>query len=158
MFGPLTAQRRRRFIPYFLLDDGPPTPPDLPPEPPTNTPMTPPDMPPLTPMSPVPPPPPDSYPSRRRDFFIGLGFGLLPLVVAMVGIGGVTKGPSDTSVIFSDLLAAGGILWVVSLIVMIVFLAIKRLRNVGLGLVASVVSSPVIFFIGCIAFLATPRP
>lgn len=117
--------------------------------------VMPPDEPP-SPFTPAPPLPPEPY--DRRSYLIGLLCGLLPLIVAMVGLGGAIRGPSAQNGLFSVILVAGGILYVVAIIVMIVFLALARMRRVGFGLLTSVLASPVIFFIGCIALFVAPRP
>jgi hypothetical protein len=113
-----------------------------------------PPPPPLPPPTPLRPPPPQG----QRDFLIGLGVGAIPLLVAMIGLGGlinVSRAGGD-STLFGYVLGAGGVLWVIGFIVMIVFTIIQRLRRIGLGMLTSLVASPVIFFIGCVALYLTP--
>src|SRR5262245_3999082 len=114
-------------------------------------------LPPLTPQPPAPPPQPQG--AGRRDYFIGLGVGLIPLVLAMVGLGGLIFGARagvDTSV-YSILLAAGGILYVLEIVSMAFLFPSQRTRQAGFGVLTMVAVSPVVFFVGCIAILATPQ-
>jgi hypothetical protein len=105
-------------------------------------------------MAPVPPPPPVAGQNHTRQFLVGLGIGLVPLLVALVGVylvqfvGGSNSGVG---------LIAGGALYLAALIAMIVCLSIARVRFIGYGLLAAVVASPVIFAVGCIVILSQPR-
>jgi hypothetical protein len=141
-FLPPTLGKRflARLLSGAMLSDMPPLPPP-PPPPPTSPPPTPPQR------------------DRTREFYIGLGVGAIPLLLAMIGLGGLIaqlRGATASN-IFSGLLLAGGLLYLIALIVMIVFLAIQRLRRVGLGMVAALAASPVVFFISCVALLSAPR-
>src|SRR5262249_55125956 len=115
-------------------------------------------LPPMSRFPPPPPPPPG--PGGRRDFLIGLGIGLIPLLMAMVGLGGVIfsarVGNYDTTV-YSILLGAGAVLYIVELITMALFASSPRLRRVGFGLLTMVAASPVVFAIGCVAILVAPQ-
>jgi hypothetical protein len=73
----------------------------------------------------------------------------------MIGLGGLinySRAGGDASV-FSELLIAGGLLYLVALVVMIVFLFIAALRRIGLGMLTALAVSPVVFFIGCVALI-----
>jgi hypothetical protein len=87
--------------------------------------------------------------------------GLIPLVLALVGLG-FTLGPANGSggqpAVFGLPLATVGLvaalaMYLAAIISMIVCLATARLRFIGYGLLAAVVASPVVFFIGCLAAL-----
>lgn len=108
----------------------------------------PPTLPPPTPLRPTPPQGP-------RDFLIGLGVGAIPLLLGMIGVGGLVNisRTGGDSTAFSGLLFASALLYLVALVVMVVFLAIARLRRVGFGMLASLAASPVVFFIGCVALI-----
>jgi hypothetical protein len=82
-----------------------------------------------------------------------LGIGAIPLLLAMIGLGGlinVSRAGGDTS-LFSGLLLAGSLLYLIALIVMIVFLVIDQTRRIGFGMLAALAASLVVFFIGCVA-------
>src|SRR5262249_18022104 len=101
------------------------------------------------------PPSPPTSPRAggRRDYLIGLGIGLIPLLIAMAGLGGSFNSTGDASTIFSILVVAGLVLYLIEFILMIVFLVLDRFRMVGFGLLTMVVASPIVFFIGCVALL-----
>jgi hypothetical protein len=89
-------------------------------------------------------PPPPSNPDGRRDFLIGLSIGAIPLVLALVGAGFLVA--NDMSGIGFGFLA--GILYVLMLLVTVLLLLIPSARQVGQGMLAAVVVSLVIAFIG----------
>jgi len=103
----------------------------------------------------APTPLPLTQQEKRRQYFLGLGFGLIPMIVFLVTWGiGVQQGHSLNNqqnslgiLIFGVLPAI--LLYFVELIVTLFFLAIDRVRFVGYGLLTAVLASPVIAFIGC---------
>jgi hypothetical protein len=103
--------------------------------------------------------PPSPQPGFNRKFLLGLGIGLIPLLVAMIGLGQVISssrgGPANS--FLSSLLIIGGILYLAEIIAMIVLLVIRRTRPIGYGLLTMVVISPIVFAVGCFAlFSAIP--
>lgn len=109
----------------------------------------------LPPMSPFPPPEPTPRrPGGMRDFLIGIGIGLIPLLVAMIGLGGSFNTGGGTSNVFVVLLYVGGGLYLVQIIMAIIFTVVERLRLVGLGMLTMVPINPVVFFISCVALLS----
>lgn len=98
--------------------------------------------------SPSPTPPPAS---NRRVFLLGMGIGAIPLVLAMIGLWDSLYNYNST------VLTAGGIFYALMFLAMIVLVSIKRTRQVGLGMLTSLLASPVIFFIGCMVMLSQPR-
>src|SRR5215475_7401311 len=106
---------------------------------------TPPPLPPPSPFPPSPPSPPRS--GGRRDFLIGLGCGLIPLLVAMAGLGGSFNASVSASSVFGILLVCGAALYVIQIITAIVFTVLERFRLVGLGLLTMAAINPVVFFI-----------
>ena len=102
-----------------------------------------------------PPPATPPNPHRTRDFFIGLGLGLIPGLLAIIGIGAVFHPQSSTgSTLLSGMLVAGAILYGVGFIAMIVLLSLKRTQSLGVGMLISIVIDPVIFFLACVASLS----
>jgi hypothetical protein len=104
-------------------------------------------------MSPVPPPSGPPRPNGTRQYFIGLGIGFIPLIVALISVGGLL-GPGGGSSFFLAFLQIAGILYVGTIIGMIVCLSIAEVRNVGFGLLTMVAAIPVIIFVGCVALLS----
>lgn len=85
--------------------------------------------------------------SHSQQFFIGLGIGLIPLILAMISLG--TNGPS----ISGPLLIIALILYSFELVATIVFLVIQRVRFIGYGLLTLFLISPVVFYIACVVHL-----
>ncbi|HEU0028007.1 MAG TPA: hypothetical protein VFQ25_12905 [Ktedonobacterales bacterium] len=123
-----------------------------PPPPPPPSGSTPPGLPPLYPTPPGSTPP--RPPAPRSDFFLGLFIGAIPLIFAMIGLGGVFNLASG----LGNLLAVGGILYLVAWVLCIILIIVGRTRQVGIGMLTSLLSSPVIFFISCVAVLTHPFP
>jgi len=94
---------------------------------------------------------------KRRQYFLGLGFGLIPLIVLLITIGaGSTPGENGLSILlFGALLAV--ILYIIELIPVIVFLANKQRRFVGYGLLTAFLAIPVVVAIGCYVILNPPH-
>jgi hypothetical protein len=111
---------------------------------------------PLPPPPPMPPPMPAAPPPPQRGFLrgylIGLGVGLIPLVVAMIGLGQVSSGGGTNA----NLLLLGLGLYLAEIISMIVLLVVRRTRPIGYGLLTMVVISPIVFFIGCTVRVLNP--
>jgi hypothetical protein len=78
---------------------------------------------------------------RTLYYFIGIGAGFVPLILALLAL--------LNSSIGSTLGLVGLILYVVEFIATIVFLAIERVRFIGYGLLTMFLVSPVVFFIAC---------
>ncbi len=88
--------------------------------------------------------PPASQQSRTPQYFIGLGVGLIPLILAILGF---------RSTSFGILFTIGLILYIAELIATIVLLSLQQVRFVGYGLLTLFLISPVVFFIACIVQL-----
>jgi hypothetical protein len=131
--------RSRYLLPRVMLSVMPPAVPVPPP-------------PPMPPSMPGAPPPPQR--GFRRGYLIGLGVGLIPLLVALIGLGELSTGAGSD---FTLLLAGLG-LYVAEIIVMIVLLVVSRTRPIGYGLLTTVVISPIVFFIGCTVRVLNPSP
>lgn len=158
---------------------GPPGGPAIMP-PPLATPP-PPATPPVTPLpsaTVLPPPPPPFYPygaqpapppipmqprgtqqGGRRQYFLGLGLGFIPLLLALIGVGLSVQTNNATAGAIAGvllLLALGG--YIAEFIGMIVCLSLARVRSVGYGLLTMVVATPVIAVISCFAVLTASVP
>jgi len=92
---------------------------------------------------------PPTTQQKRRQYFLGLGFGLIPVIVLLVtfGIGTAQRESGLGTLILGALVAV--ILYVIELIVTIVYLANKPWRFVGYGLLTAFLASPVVAAIGC---------
>ena len=84
---------------------------------------------------------------RRRQFYLGLGIGFIPLVLFFLGLA-----PNVVWLIVLSL-----ILWFITLIASIVCILIPRVRYVGYGLLTSVPITLVVGSIGCIIIATRPR-
>ena len=90
--------------------------------------------------------------SHSQQFFIGMGIGLIPLILAMIGLGAI--GASTSNILLSTAL----ILYGLEFIATIVLLAIRRVRFIGYGLLTLFLITPVVFFIACLVRLQSPTP
>ncbi len=97
----------------------------------------------------VPTPLPLTGGQKRRHYFLGLGFGLIPLIILLVSFGiGTGQGTNGLgTLIIGALLAV--ILYIAELIVTIIFLVNKNLRFAGYGLLTAFLASPIIAAVGC---------
>jgi hypothetical protein len=100
---------------------------------------------------------------KTLRFFGGIGLGLIPLALVLLGVGGVFAGAGQfggvLSTILSYLALATGI---ADFVLMIIFLVSERFRWVGYGLLAVLVGLPIIAAVGCVVILvgisATSHP
>ncbi|HEX9038292.1 MAG TPA: hypothetical protein VF808_15020 [Ktedonobacterales bacterium] len=148
-----------------MSDEQPPLQPPDAPEPQLETGAPPPESSPpansLPPGAPPPPlrPPASPPPGSRRQFILGILVGAIPLILALVGFGGNSNfTTATTSATFGLLLWAGGIGYVVALVLSIVLSAIQATRRFGLGMLTALLVSPVVFFISCLVIVTHPFP
>lgn len=119
--------------------------------PPFQPPESPPNSAPLT----QPPGPPPR--GNARQFIIGLLLGAIPLLIALAGLGSMFNvGNSAYYSALSNLLVAGGVGYVIGLILSIILTIVRRTRRVGLGMLTALLASPVIFFLGCLVAISHP--
>jgi hypothetical protein len=93
-------------------------------------------------------------PHERRDFLIGLGLGLIPGILAIIGVGGAFH--LQDAVLrgyVGDLVAVGAILYVAGIVTTNVLLSIRRTQRIGVGPLVAIAIDPVIFGIGCVVSL-----
>jgi hypothetical protein len=114
----------------------------------------------MTPMSAPPPPLPFPQPQlttgqKTGRFFIGIGLGFVPLLVAL-GIvliaGGI--GGNVASALYSVAIYAPCLLGLGFLGLMIYFLTQPRFRFIGYGMLTVLVALPVIAAVGCIVIIS----
>lgn len=101
------------------------------------------------------PPPNPTNPLKRRAFLIGLGIGAVPLALSLVA-GGLLASANGLGQTFStgaSLGIASGALYLLTLLVTIILLFVRSAREVALGMLAIVVASPVIAYVGCSVIL-----
>ena len=92
---------------------------------------------------------------KWRQYFLGLGLGLIPLGIFLVSFGLTLTQSQITTLLQVIILVAIG-LYVIELIVTIVCLVIERVRFVGYGLLTAFLASPVIAYIGCMVIISIP--
>src|SRR5215472_14658696 len=97
----------------------------------------------------TPTPLPLTQQEKRRQYFLSLGFGLIPVIVLLVTFGiGTQQGEKGLGTLILGGLAAL-ILYIIELITTIIFLFTKRQRFVGYGLLTAFLVIPIITAIGC---------
>ncbi len=111
----------------------------------------------LPPATPV--PLPLSEQQKRWQYFLGLAFGLIPLIVFLILVGFAPATPGYNALgylILAGLL--GSVLYAIELGMTIIYLTNKQRRFVGYGLLTAFLASPVIAFIGCTVILNLIHP
>ncbi len=91
------------------------------------------------------------------QYFLGLGIGLVPLILALIGIGGLSTAGKAAVNILSGVVVYACPLYAGLFVVSVVCLAIKRIRFVGYGILTMVIAIPVISFIGCLVLTSVPH-
>lgn len=91
--------------------------------------------------------------SRSAQYFIGIGIGLIPLILALIALGGLFN---NSSGIYSTLLSIALFLYAGELIAAIVCTIISRVRFVGYGFLTMFVVTPIIAFIACTVLISMP--
>ncbi len=90
---------------------------------------------------------------KTGQFFIGLGIGLIPLVLALLALGSSLVNINISQVAGLVFYLALG-LFLAAFVLAIVFLAQPTRRFIGYGMLTSVLASPVIFFYSCVAIVS----
>ena len=100
------------------------------------------------PATPIPLPP--TQQQKRRQYLLGLVFGLIPLILFLVFYGIALGGNAGAaSTFFSLSLCLGPLLYIAELVVTIVFLSSKEKRFAGYGLLTAFLVTPIVAAIGC---------
>ncbi len=94
-------------------------------------------------MQPLPP-----QPSRAGQFWLGIGLGSIPLVLALITVGSLSSGAGGILLIITLLL------YCVLLIAAIVCLIVRDVRYLGYGLLTMVCTIPIIAVVACAVLLA----
>ena len=104
----------------------------------------------------APTPLPLTQEEKRRQYFLSLGFGLIPVIVLLVTYGiGIQQGQNGLgTLIFGGLAVI--FLYIIELITTIVFLFNKRQRFTGYGLLTAFLVTPIIAAIGCMVISSIP--
>jgi hypothetical protein len=94
---------------------------------------------------------------HRKQYFLGLGFGFIPLAVFLIVVGFAQRltnaTGSSTAVLIALLVCL--LLYLAEIIATIVFLTIARWRYVGYGLLTAVLVTPVAGSIGCVVIITS---
>jgi hypothetical protein len=82
--------------------------------------------------------------SRAKQFWLGIGLGAIPLVLALIAVGALVNSKIAGGILIISLVAYGGLL-----IAAIACLTIKDVRYVGYGLLAMFCVTPIVAAIAC---------
>jgi hypothetical protein len=102
---------------------------------------------------------------RRRDVVIGLAVGAIPLTAGLIGAGAAfNSGATDVTTGHAAGLAAalGSLELAVTLHLLFWLMALgpvlsADLRGLGLGMVVTLLASPVVYHVSCLALIRAPR-
>ena len=96
---------------------------------------------------PVPLPPPAFW-TKKRQYLLGLGLGLVPVVLLLAGVGNLACAGRG------GLPAAAGYLYVAQIVGGLICVCFDRIRSVGYGLLTMALAGPVVAAIGCAVILS----
>ena len=88
-------------------------------------------------------------PERRKQYFLGLGLGFIPLIAFLIFFGLFLRSLSSLSSPFLTLLIITLILHVIELFVVIGFLIASQVRFTGYGLLTAFLVTPLITAVAC---------
>src|SRR5918912_1465958 len=94
------------------------------------------------PQEPVPLPPPAFW-TKKRQYLLGLGLGLVPVVLLLAGVGNLVCAGGG------GLPAAAGYLYVAQIVGGLICVCFDRIRSVGYGLLTMALAGPIVAAIGC---------
>ncbi|GAC1349517.1 MAG: hypothetical protein NVS4B7_07550 [Ktedonobacteraceae bacterium] len=86
---------------------------------------------------------------KRRQYLQGLGFGLIPLLLLLLGSGLVASNNSTSAPSF-PLFLLSIVLYIVEFIITIVYLSREQRRFIGYGLLTAFVATPIVAAGGCL--------
>jgi hypothetical protein len=88
-------------------------------------------------------------PERRKQYWLGLGLGFIPLIAFLIFYGLALRSPSSLSSPFTSGVIIAFVVWVIELFVVIGFLASSRVRFVGYGLLTAFLVTPIVTAVAC---------
>jgi hypothetical protein len=92
--------------------------------------------------------PPPAFWTKKRQYLLGLGLGLVPVVLLLAGVGNVVCAGGG------GLNAAAGYLYVAQIVGGLICVCVDRIRSVGHGLLTMALAGPVVAAIGCAVILS----
>ena len=95
---------------------------------------------------PVPLPP--AFWTKKRQYLLGLGLGLVPVVLLLAGVGNLACAGGG------GLPAAAGYLYVAQIVGGLISVCVDRIRSVGNGLLTMALAGPIVASIGCAVILS----
>jgi uncharacterized membrane protein YhaH (DUF805 family) len=94
-------------------------------------------------------------PADRRNYWIGIGLGMIPVVVLWIAVGLAAGSNGTSSSAAGSVATTGLILYAASIVAAIIALTIVRSRRLGYGLLTMVFVGPVVWSIGCVVILSS---
>jgi hypothetical protein len=105
------------------------------------------------PQEPVPLPPPAFW-TKKRQYRLGLGLGLVPVVLLLAAGGNVTMPCTGGPLGGESFFAAAGYLYAAQIVGGLICVCFDRTRSVGYGLLTMALAGPVVAAIGCAVILS----
>ena len=87
--------------------------------------------------------PPPAFWTKKRQYLLGLGLGLVPVVLLLAGVGNVVCAGGG------GVAAAAGYLYVAQIVGGLIYVCFDRIRSVGNGLLTMALAGPIVAAIGC---------
>ena len=87
--------------------------------------------------------PPPAFWTKKRQYLLGLGLGLVPVVLLLAGMGNVVCAGGG------GLPAAAGYLYMAQIVGGLICVCFDRIRSVGNGLLTMALAGPIVAAIGC---------
>ena len=96
--------------------------------------------------------PPPAFWTKKRQYLLGLGLGLVPVVLLLAGVGNLACAGGV------GVAAAAGYLYVAQIVGGLICVCFDRIRSVGNGLLTMALAGPVVAAIGCAVIATHPGP
>jgi hypothetical protein len=105
------------------------------------------------PAQPVRRPPGEPDPAARKQYWLGIGLGMTPVIVAWLALG--TGLRTGGGAITSDLSILTAVSYGALVLAAIVCLVLDKRRRLAYGLLTMVFVGPIVWSVGCIVLLST---
>jgi hypothetical protein len=92
--------------------------------------------------------PPPAFWTKKRQYLLGLGLGLVPVVLLLAGVGNLACAGGGR------VIAAAGYLYAAQIVGGLVAVCFDRIRSVGYGLLTMTLAGPIVAAIGCAVILS----
>ncbi|GHO93713.1 hypothetical protein KSF_037610 [Reticulibacter mediterranei] len=97
--------------------------------------------------------PPIAEPNKKRQYWLGVAYGAIPLVIFLIGgvVARLSRSNYGVNGIFPT--AIGVIVYIILLVITIIYLTKREKRFIGYGLLTLLLITPVVAVYGCMLII-----